>query len=227
MRIKQGFKRGSLAVAGVMVLGVLGLSGCSSMPKHNDAKVSGLNNGSDSQYGQTSSQGVNGQGQFSGQSLGGSGNSFGETTGPNGMKTTVHFGFDSYRVDSQAQTVLAPNVTYLLQNPNTNVVVAGFTDPRGSQEYNFHLGQRRANAVMNYLLQQGISQGQLCVVSYGELQPAASPDQFSGDWQKAYALDRRAVLQYNQTCGSSNSAASSANTANAASVAGSPASFMG
>ena len=80
-------------------------------------------------------------------------------------------------------------------------MLAGNTDPRGSQEYNFHLGQRRADAVKSYMLSQGVAGSQICTVSYGELRPAATPAQFGGDWKQAYAQDRRTEIFYGKECG--------------------------
>ena len=148
-------------------------------------------------------QGVSTQGGLSSSALNSSVNN-GGVTGPGGMPATVYFGFDQYNLDATAMGVVKQNLSYLLAHPAVRVMIAGNTDPRGSEEYNFHLGERRANAVKNYFLSQGVAKGQLCTVSYGELKPAATPSQFGGDWHKAYALDRRSDIFYNQTCGSTN-----------------------
>lgn len=116
------------------------------------------------------------------------------------MPTTVYYGFDKNTLSADAKQVADQNAEFLLKHPNTHAVIAGNTDPRGSQEYNFHLGQRRANALKTYLLSRGVASNQICTVSYGELKPAAAPSQFGGDWHKAYRLDRRAELQYNKSC---------------------------
>ncbi|MDE4992689.1 OmpA family protein, partial [Francisella tularensis] len=51
-------------------------------------------------------------------------------------------------------------------------------DPRGSEKYNFKLGQKRAEAVYNYQLGKNFNKDQNCVVSYGKLKPAAEPTQY-------------------------------------------------
>lgn len=213
-----------ISAATIATVSVLALSACT-LPPSGKAKIvngfdsvgpaasgsSASSTASGSQYGQAQTQGLGQQSQFSGQAIYDSnaqvGNDNGSVSGNTSQAaalgntpTIIHFAFDSYAVDATAQSKLAPSVTYLLQHPNTPVVIAGHTDPRGSQEYNFHLGQRRADAVMNYFLQQGVSAKQLCTVSYGELQPAATPAEFHGNWRKAYELDRRVVLTFNQTC---------------------------
>jgi len=91
-------------------------------------------------------------------------------------------------------------------------MLAGNTDPLGSQEYNFHLGAKRAKAVYDYLLQQGVPASQMCMVSYGELRLSPEVDQAAisaakGSLQaliSAYAPDRRTEINYNQTCQGAN-----------------------
>lgn len=116
------------------------------------------------------------------------------------LPNKVYFGFDKYNLTPEAIATLQQNAAVLLKNPQVNIMLAGNADPRGSEEYNFHLGMRRAKAVYNYFMQQGIPASQMCMVSYGELRPAATPAQMGGNWQKAYALDRRTEINYNQTC---------------------------
>lgn len=116
------------------------------------------------------------------------------------LPNKVYFGFDQYNLTSDAIAILQQNAAVLLKNPQVDIMLAGNADPRGSEEYNFHLGMKRAKAVYSYLLQQGIPASQMCMVSYGELRPAATPAQFGGNWEKAYALDRRTDINYNETC---------------------------
>lgn len=141
--------------------------------------------------------GVSGAESFSGQSFGGGASATAEMQG---LQKVIYFGFDKYSLDTNSKSVLNANAAYLMKHPDVHLLIAGHTDPRGSQDYNFHLGQRRADAALNYLMKQGVSSGQMCTVSYGELRPAATPAQFKGDWRKAYRLDRRDELKYNQTC---------------------------
>ncbi len=178
----------------------LSLSACSSTGAHKNNGAAPVVNGDQSQ-----TSAIGSQGDLSGTDLAGSngtstlGNN-GGMTGPGGIPATVNFGFDKYNLDSKASGIVTQNGNYLLKHPSVHVMIAGNTDPRGSQDYNFHLGQRRADAVKNALLAQGVTKGQLCTVSYGELRPVATPAQFNGDWHKAYALDRRSDLMYGQTC---------------------------
>lgn len=127
---------------------------------------------------------------------------------------TVHFAFDSTTLTSEAKACLNQVADYLVQYKQP-IRLAGHTDPRGSEKYNLNLGQRRADSVSQYLMQQGVAQAQICAVSYGESQPAANPKQFYSDMcskgensacrekakARAYYLDRRTVLNFGQKCG--------------------------
>ena len=104
------------------------------------------------------------------------------------LYNTVYFGFDKYNVEGEYRTLLDAHAE-LLKATKANVTVAGHADERGTPEYNIALGQRRANAVQNYLAQQGASN--VATVSYGEEKPAVL-----GHTEADYAKNRRAVLEY-------------------------------
>ena len=119
---------------------------------------------------------------------------------------TINFAFDSTALTNETQECLQKAANYLLQHQQP-IRLAGHTDPIGSEKYNLNLGQRRADSVRQYLLQQGVGSNQLCTVSYGKSQPVASPQQFYTEMTKdkarihAYYLDRRVELQFGQNCG--------------------------
>ena len=101
---------------------------------------------------------------------------------------TVYFAFDKYDIQGEYRTLLDAHAE-LLKATKANVTVAGHADERGTPEYNIALGQRRANAVQNYLAQQGASN--VATVSYGEEKPAVL-----GHTEADYTKNRRAVLEY-------------------------------
>jgi peptidoglycan-associated lipoprotein len=81
----------------------------------------------------------------------------------------VHFEFDASELRPQDHTVLDRFAAVVKgYYPNALITVEGFTDPSGSRAYNQRLGMERAEAVKAYLAQQGISDAQVRVVSYGE-----------------------------------------------------------
>ncbi|MFC0309243.1 peptidoglycan-associated lipoprotein Pal [Gallibacterium trehalosifermentans] len=103
---------------------------------------------------------------------------------------TVYFGFDKYDIQPEYAQLLDAHAQYLTDS-SAKVQVEGHTDPRGTPEYNIALGQRRADAVKNYLAGKGVQAGQLSTISYGEEKPAVL-----GHSEADYAKDRRAVLAY-------------------------------
>ena len=99
-----------------------------------------------------------------------------------------YFDLNKHNIRSDAASVLRRQARWLMSNPEVRVVVAGHCDARGSREYNLALGERRANAVKDFLVSQGVSASRISTVSYGKERPAAL-----GDTEAAYALNRRAV----------------------------------
>lgn len=102
----------------------------------------------------------------------------------------VYFDFDTSTVSSDFSAILDAHAKFL-NNTNTNVLVEGHADERGTPEYNIALGERRAKAVVTYLENMGVSSSQLSVVSYGE-EKAMVKDRS----ESAFAKNRRAVLVY-------------------------------
>jgi peptidoglycan-associated lipoprotein len=98
----------------------------------------------------------------------------------------VHFAFDSYEVNPEDEGTLQAVAQFLQSNRNT-VIVAGFTDERGTPEYNRGLGEKRAGAVRDYLIHQGADAGKLQTVSFGAEMPI---DPASND--EAWSKNRRA-----------------------------------
>lgn len=99
----------------------------------------------------------------------------------------VNFGFDSADLDSAAVSTLKKNSQYLIDNSSLKVNVEGHTDNRGTNEYNLALGERRANAALNYLKTSGVNGSRLSAVSYGEELPLDPSDS-----EDAYSKNRRA-----------------------------------
>jgi peptidoglycan-associated lipoprotein len=86
--------------------------------------------------------------------------------------TTVNFAFNSAVLDAGAQDTLREQARWIQQFPEVRFRVYGHTDLVGSQAYNKRLGQQRANAVVNFLVANGVSRSRLeAVASFGETQP--------------------------------------------------------
>ena len=106
----------------------------------------------------------------------------------------VYFAFDDATVEEEDQGVL-DRFSSVAQEyyPSALITVEGFTDPAGSADYNVQLGQRRAEAVRNYLVSNGFAQDRVRAVSYGEnTQRLVMPEGF-GPGQQGWE-NRRVVL---------------------------------
>lgn len=89
---------------------------------------------------------------------------FDETSG-------VYFDTNKFNINAASQATLNKLIGVFKEYPDTNILVVGHTDSKGSDEYNMTLSKNRAYAVTNYLSQNGISQGRLTTNWFGETQP--------------------------------------------------------
>lgn len=101
--------------------------------------------------------------------------------------STVYFSFDEYTLTDAAKGALSTLANSLKASAGVVVQIEGHCDERGSIEYNLALGERRAQAVKNYLVQLGIDPARLTTISYGEEKPAVE-----GHDEAAWAKNRRA-----------------------------------
>ena len=104
----------------------------------------------------------------------------------------VFFGYDSSDLDSDALELLQDQVAWLKQNSEVSVTIEGHCDERGTREYNLALGEKRAQAVKNYLIGLGINPDRVSTISYGKERPAVV-----GSNDGAWAQNRRSVTTVN------------------------------
>ena len=104
----------------------------------------------------------------------------------------VFFGYDSSDLDSDALELLQDQVAWLKQNSDVTVTIEGHCDERGTREYNLALGEKRAQAVKNYLIGLGINPDRVSTISYGKERPAVV-----GSNDGAWAQNRRSVTLVN------------------------------
>ncbi len=90
---------------------------------------------------------------------------------PDGSKMGVYFDFDKSEITSNSKLALDKLVQIFNEYSETNILVEGHTDDKGSDSYNLALSERRAQAVGNYLKQHSVSSSRLTVNWYGEAQP--------------------------------------------------------
>ena len=84
----------------------------------------------------------------------------------------IFFGYDSWTISDDQRQALNRDADWMKSNPNAAVKVEGHCDERGTTAYNLVLGEKRAKAVRNYLVELGISANRLSVVSYGKERPS-------------------------------------------------------
>lgn len=83
------------------------------------------------------------------------------------------FATDQATLDGQARGVLLRQAAWLDQNGGISLTLEGHADERGTREYNLALGSRRAHAVRDFLISQGVDAGRLYVISYGKERPVS------------------------------------------------------
>lgn len=99
----------------------------------------------------------------------------------------IRFDYDKYNLTGQAISILSENAEILMQHPDLNIIIGGHCDERGTDEYNLALGEKRALAARDFLLNFGIARTRISVISYGEERPLDP-----GQTEEAWAKNRRA-----------------------------------
>ena len=103
-----------------------------------------------------------------------------------GSVQDIFFDYDTYDVRADAQAVLSQDAAYLGSHPDVKIVIGGYCDERGSNEYNLALGQNRADAAKNALISAGVAANRIRVVSYGKEKPFCSEST-----EECWQLNRR------------------------------------
>jgi peptidoglycan-associated lipoprotein len=106
------------------------------------------------------------------------------------LSNVVYFDFDQYALTAESRAVLLAHADKL-KGASVAVRLEGHADERGSREYNMALGEKRANAVRDFLVTQGVNGSSLEVVSFGEEQPVAT-----GSDEASWAQNRRVEVKY-------------------------------
>jgi peptidoglycan-associated lipoprotein len=99
----------------------------------------------------------------------------------------IFFKFDSYLLTDESRKELVGNALWLQAQPDVRVVIEGFADERGSDEYNLALGDKRARAARDYLVSFGIAPERISTISYGEEKATKGADS-----EEVWSQDRRA-----------------------------------
>jgi peptidoglycan-associated lipoprotein len=95
----------------------------------------------------------------------------------------IHFDFDKYDIRQDDIPTLKKVATVLQKYPKLKVIIEGHCDERGTNEYNFALGQKRANSAKQYLVTLGVPSSKIDIISYGEEKPLCN-EHNEECWQK-------------------------------------------
>jgi peptidoglycan-associated lipoprotein len=155
---------------------VMFLAACSSTSTDGDTAGSGIG---ESGSGSGVATGVVGDGSIGGADVYDAG----------GLETVFYFDFDKATLRPESRSALQGHAANLRSNPK-HIRLEGHTDERGTREYNMALGERRGNAVRDFLVLNGVDSSLVEVVSYGEESPAA----IGGD-ESSWAMNRRVELK--------------------------------
>ncbi len=102
----------------------------------------------------------------------------------------IFFETDSSDLTGEARATLEHQASWLDQYPSLGVTIEGHADERGTREYNLALGERRANAVKNYLVALGVAPSRVSTISFGKERPAVP-----GSNETAWSQNRRGVTK--------------------------------
>jgi peptidoglycan-associated lipoprotein len=109
----------------------------------------------------------------------------------------VFFDLNKFNLKPEAVATLDKQVAWLRRYPNVTTTVEGHADERGTREYNLALGERRANAVKEYLVAKGVPAARVKTISYGKERPVAL-----GSNEAAWSQNRRGVTVVQAPAGS-------------------------
>ena len=107
----------------------------------------------------------------------------------NNVGDRVLFSIDQSDIDQSGKDILLAQVDWLQANSDYKIIIEGHADERGTREYNLALGQRRAEAVSDYFVLNGISKNRITVKSFGEEKPVAF-----GQDETSYSKNRRVEI---------------------------------
>jgi peptidoglycan-associated lipoprotein len=106
-----------------------------------------------------------------------------------GFSADVYFDYDESTLTDDTRDKLSRNADLLKSNAQFSVTIEGHADERGTNEYNLALGERRANAVRDYLGSLGVSGDRLRTISYGEERPVCTTNE-----ESCWSQNRRAHM---------------------------------
>lgn len=147
----------SITVKSLLVLAAFGLAACNNPDR----------------YGAGGPGGVGGPGGIGVGGLGDPNNPASVAYFNQRVGDRVLFAVDQSNLSDQARTILMGQAQWLRANPAYAIIIEGHADEQGTREYNLALGARRAAAVQDFLISQGIPPARMRTISYGKERPIA------------------------------------------------------
>lgn len=174
-----------LATTALLLMATLGLAACNNPDRYGA--------GSGAYGGAGGAGGAGGTGGYGSDGIGTSG--LGDASNPRSIAyfnqtvgDRILFLVDQSTLSPDARAILDGQARWLTTNPDYRITIEGHADEQGTREYNLALGARRANAVQEYLISQGIAPSRMRTVSYGKERPVATCAE-----ESCFAQNRRAV----------------------------------
>lgn len=186
-----------LRIKNLMLVAAMGVFavGCSSTPTSDDSEVvmsggSYLNStGGPSKDVKVSTESIPADGKLAGTAITAEDEAAKLLASLKGQR--VHFDFDRSDIKSEFAEIIKGHARYLELNPQARLTIEGHCDERGTREYNLALGERRANAVKNALISEGVNPSRLNVISFGKDMPLVELSN-----NEAWSKNRRAEFVY-------------------------------
>jgi peptidoglycan-associated lipoprotein len=111
---------------------------------------------------------------------------FTDTQRPHRMR--FHYGFNKHALESSDTAIMRQHAAYMKQHPSVSVRIHGHSDNFGAEDYNRFLSRQRTNAVVRFLVQEGVPESRILVASWGSSRPFTTPDD--------RAANRRVEIEY-------------------------------
>jgi len=186
--VQQGRVAGATQGSGAAAVG----SGAAGSSAGSSGSTGGASNGGSGSAGSAGSAGSPAS-AMAGGGTDGANQSGGTKLGMLPTEQKVYFDYDKSEIRSEFKATLTAHVSYMLANPNVKVAIEGHCDERGTREYNLALGERRAHAVKQFLVLQGVAKDQVTTVTFGE-----ERSDVAGHDESAWKFNRRAVFVYSK-----------------------------
>ncbi len=108
----------------------------------------------------------------------------------NKIGNKIYFDLNEYELNSESISLLNSKILWIQKHPNyKKIIIEGHCDERGTREYNIALGEKRAFEIKKYLINNGLNNHKISIISYGKEKPDVI-----GSYEEAFSMNRRGVI---------------------------------